>query len=102
MMASHTSVKKWFMLDHPTLKVNCRDTNPSPVVRCLNVIANFRPGLRGSQKMVCSLLRSGVNRHSISVKISGGDFTKGLKSRFRLKFKTLVLNIVKRMLSLWF
>ena len=29
------------------------------------------------------------------------DFTKGLKSRFRLKLKTLVLNFVKRMLSLW-
>ena len=26
----------------------------------------------------------------------GADFTKGLKSRFRLKFKTLVLNFVKR------
>ena len=31
----------------------------------------------------------------------GADFTKGLKSRFRLKFKTLVLNFVNRMLSLW-
>ena len=32
---------------------------------------------------------------------AGADFTKGLKSRFRLKFKTLVLNFVKTMLSLW-
>ena len=31
----------------------------------------------------------------------GADFTKGLKSRFRLKFKTLVLNFVNRMLSPW-
>ena len=30
------------------------------------------------------------------------DFTKGLKSRFSLKFKNLVLNFVNRMLSLWF
>ena len=29
------------------------------------------------------------------------DFTKGLKPRFRLKFETLVLNFVNRMLSLW-
>ena len=28
----------------------------------------------------------------------GANFTKGLKSRFRLKFKTLVLNFVNRML----
>ena len=33
--------------------------------------------------------------------VSGADFTKGLKSRFRLKSKTLVLNFVKTMLSLW-
>ena len=32
---------------------------------------------------------------------TGADFTKGLKSRFRLKFKTLVLNFVKTLLSLW-
>ena len=31
----------------------------------------------------------------------GADFTKGLKSSFRLKFKTLVLNFINRMLSLW-
>ena len=31
----------------------------------------------------------------------GADFTKGLKSRFRLKSKTLVLNFVKKLLSLW-
>ena len=29
-------------------------------------------------------------------KMSRADFTKALKSRFRLKFKTLVLNFVKR------
>ena len=34
-------------------------------------------------------------------RVTGADFTKGLKSRFRLKSKTLVLNFVKRMLSLW-
>ena len=34
-------------------------------------------------------------------KISGADFTKGLKPRFTLKFKTLVLNFVNRMSSLW-
>ena len=34
-------------------------------------------------------------------KSSGADFTKGLKSRFRLKSKTLVLNFVKKLLSLW-
>ena len=33
--------------------------------------------------------------------VSGADFTKGLKPRFRLKFETLVLNFVNRMLSLW-
>ena len=33
--------------------------------------------------------------------IPGADFTKGLKSRFRLKSKTLVLNFVKKLLSLW-
>ena len=32
---------------------------------------------------------------------AGADFTKGLKFRFRLKFETLVLNFVNRMLSLW-
>ena len=32
---------------------------------------------------------------------TGADFTKELKSRFRLKSKTLVLDFVKRMLSLW-
>ena len=37
----------------------------------------------------------------IASQIPGADFTKGLKSRFRLKFKTLGLNFVKRMLSLW-
>ena len=42
-------------------------------------------------------LATGQSRFSIP----GADFTKGLKSRFRLKFKTLVLNFVKRMLSLW-
>ena len=31
----------------------------------------------------------------------GADFKKGLKSRFRFKLKTLVLNFVKRILSLW-
>ena len=33
--------------------------------------------------------------------LPGADFTKGLKSRFRLKSKTLVLNFVKKLLSLW-
>ena len=31
----------------------------------------------------------------------GADFTKGLNSRFGLKFKTWVLNFVNRILSLW-
>ena len=36
-----------------------------------------------------------------SFRRTGADFTKALESRFRLKFKTLVLNFVNRMLSLW-
>ena len=36
-----------------------------------------------------------------SLRTSGANFTKGLKSRFRLKSKTLVLNFVQKLLSLW-
>ena len=32
---------------------------------------------------------------------SGANFTKGLKPRLSLKLKTLVLNFVNRMISLW-
>ena len=32
---------------------------------------------------------------------SGANFTNGLKSGFGLKFKTLVLNSVKNVLSQW-
>ena len=32
---------------------------------------------------------------------SGADFIKGVKPRLRLKFKTLVLHFVNRMVSLW-
>ena len=38
---------------------------------------------------------------SIELEESGVDFTNGLKPRLRLKFKTLGLNFVNRMLSLW-
>ena len=47
--------------------------------------------------MVCNILSP-----RISVLLTpAADFTKGLKPRFGLKFKTLVLNVVNRMLSLW-
>ena len=42
-----------------------------------------------------------VLQDTICIASPGADFTKGLKSRFRLKFKSLVLNFVNRMLSLW-
>ena len=43
-----------------------------------------------------------LEERSQVLETSGGDFTNGFMSRFRLKFKTLVLNFVKRMLSLWY
>ena len=47
------------------------------------------------------------NEHQITKKYTkdflhpGADFTKGLKPGFGLKFKTLVLNSVKNVLSQW-
>ena len=52
------------MADHPTLKLYPRDILLSPVARCLHVIVNFKPGLRGcaSRKLSASavLMSSGT------------------------------------------
>ena len=53
-------------------------------------------------KFIWSNKPAKINREVVTLdKNSGADFTKGLKSRFRLKSNTLVLNFVKKLLSLW-
>ena len=45
--------------------------------------------------------RSSIEKQHFTKDKTGADFTKELKPRLRLKYKTLVLNFVNRMLSLW-
>ena len=50
------------------------------------------------------ILSGEVGVEDLSLKMilnTGAGFTKGLTTRFRLKFKSSVLNFVNRMLSLW-
>ena len=73
------------------------------VCLCVMVPYAIIPYLVDTQEWV---LRISFNNIGIDLKYylhssTGADFTKGLKSRLRLKSKTLVLNFVKRMLSLW-
>ena len=61
----------------------------------------FRQRLLTTDDTICSVTGVYIKCEANTCHIPGADFTKGLKSRFTLKFKTLVLNFVNRMLSLW-
>ena len=72
-------------LDNKSGKIRT-ETYSRVFIRGLRIPSSFSPCKTHSREMA---------------QTSGADFTKGLKSRFRLKSKTLVLNFVKKLLSLW-
>ena len=60
----------------------CRETQAQPVLQCL-----------------CDVSMCILHAYFYLYVTSGADFTKGLKPDFGLKFKTLVLNSGKNVLS---